>query len=38
LDGHRTFKLLDLNNTWWEVSTVSQAYFDDVFAKGDVKD
>ena len=34
-DGHRAFKLLDLNNTWWEISTVSQAYFDDVFAKGD---
>jgi hypothetical protein len=36
-DGHRAFKLLDLNNTWWEISTVSQAYFDDVFAKGDTK-
>jgi len=34
-DGHRAFKLLDLNNTWWEISTVSQAYFDEVFAKGD---
>jgi catechol 2,3-dioxygenase-like lactoylglutathione lyase family enzyme len=35
--GHRSFKLLDLNNTWWEISTVSQAYYDDVFAKGDVR-
>lgn len=35
--GHRSFKLLDLNNTWWEISTVSQDYFDDVFAKGDAK-
>lgn len=34
-DGHRAFKLLDLNNTWWEISTVSQAYYDDLFAKGD---
>ena len=34
-DGHRAFKLLDLNNTWWEISTVSQTYFDGVFAKGD---
>jgi hypothetical protein len=36
-DGHRAFKLLDLNNTWWEISTVSQAYFDEVFAKGDTR-
>ncbi len=35
--GHRSFKLLDLNNTWWEISTVSQAYYDEVFAKGDYK-
>jgi catechol 2,3-dioxygenase-like lactoylglutathione lyase family enzyme len=35
VDGHRAFKLLDLNNTWWEISTVSQAYFDDMFARGD---
>jgi len=34
-DGHRAFRLLDLNNTWWEINTVSQAYFDGVFAKGD---
>ena len=36
-EGHRAFKLLDLNNTWWEISTVSQAYFDDVFSNGDAK-
>ncbi len=35
VDGRRAFRLLDLNNTWWEVSTISQAYYDDVFAKGD---
>ncbi len=37
VDGHRAFRLLDLNNTWWEISTVSQAYFDDVFARGDAQ-
>jgi hypothetical protein len=35
--GQRTFKLLDLNNTWWEISTVSQAHYDDIFAKGDAR-
>jgi hypothetical protein len=35
--GQRAFKLLDLNNTWWEISTVSQAYYDDLFAKGDTQ-
>jgi len=36
-DGHRAFRLLDLNNTWWEISTVSQADFDRAFARGDVR-
>jgi hypothetical protein len=36
-DGQRAFKLLDLNNTWWEISTISQAYYDDIFAKGDAR-
>jgi hypothetical protein len=35
--GHRAFKLLDLNNTWWEISTVSQDDFDRAFARGDVR-
>lgn len=35
--GQRAFRLLDLNNTWWEISTVSQAYYDDIFAKGDAQ-
>jgi len=35
--GQRAFMLLDLNNTWWEISTVSQAYYDDIFAKGDAR-
>lgn len=36
-DGHRAFKLLDLNNCWWEITTLSQVNFDDAFAKGDVR-
>ena len=36
-DGQRAFRLLDLNNTWWEISTVSQAHYDELFAKGDVR-
>lgn len=35
--GHRAFKLLDLNNTWWEISTVSQSFYDAAFEKGDYK-
>ena len=34
-NGQRSFMLRDLNNTWWEISTVSQAYFDEMFARGD---
>ncbi len=33
--GHRSFKLKDLNNTWWEISTLSQSDFDAIFEKGD---
>ncbi len=33
--GRRSFLLLDLNNTWWEIGTVSQAFFDAAFEKGD---
>jgi catechol 2,3-dioxygenase-like lactoylglutathione lyase family enzyme len=36
INGHRSFKLLDLNNCWWEVTTLAQADFDAAFAKGDV--
>jgi catechol 2,3-dioxygenase-like lactoylglutathione lyase family enzyme len=35
--GHRAFKLLDLNNTWWEITTVSQKDYDALFARGDYK-
>lgn len=37
VDGHRAFKLLDLNNTWWEISTVAQRDYDALFEKGDYK-
>ena len=37
VDGYRAFKLLDLNNTWWEISTISQSHFDEAFAKGDIR-
>ena len=37
VNGHRSFKLLDLNNTCWEIGTLTQSYFDDVFSKGDVR-
>ncbi len=36
-DGKRSFLLLDLNNTWWEIGVVSQAFFDAAFEKGDYK-
>ena len=36
-DGLCSFKLLDLNNTWWEISTVSQSHYDDAFARGDYR-
>lgn len=36
-NGHRAFKLLDLNNTWWEISTVAQRDYDAMFEKGDYK-
>ncbi len=33
--GHRSFMVKDLNNTWWEISSVSQVYYDGIFARGD---
>jgi hypothetical protein len=33
--SHRSFKLLDMNNTWWEISTVSQRDYDALFERGD---
>jgi len=37
VDGQRSFKLWDLNNTWWEISTINQSYYDEIFAKGDAR-
>jgi catechol 2,3-dioxygenase-like lactoylglutathione lyase family enzyme len=37
VNGHRAFKLLDLNNTWWEISTIGQKDYDAMFEAGDYK-
>ena len=37
VNGHRAFKLLDLNNTWWEISTIGQKDYDAMFDRGDYK-
>lgn len=34
-DGLRTFRLQDLNHTWWEISNISQAHYDALFDAGD---
>jgi len=26
-----------MNKVWWEIANLSQTYYDDAFAKGDVK-
>jgi len=36
-NGVRSFKLQDMNRVWWEIANLTQAYYDDAFAKGDVK-
>jgi len=33
--GIRSFKLQDMNKVWWEITSLSQKHFDDLFAKGD---
>ena len=33
--GVRAFLLQDLNKHWWEIANVSQAYYDNLFDKGD---
>jgi catechol 2,3-dioxygenase-like lactoylglutathione lyase family enzyme len=35
--GLRSFRLQDMNKVWWEIANLSQKYYDDAFAKGDVK-
>ena len=34
-DGHRAFRLQDLNYTWWEITTVDQDYYAALFEAGD---
>ena len=34
-DGMRSFRLQDLNYTWWEIGTVSLAHYDALFDRGD---
>ena len=37
VDGDiHSFTLFDRDGNWWEISNVSAAYYDDVFARGDV--
>jgi hypothetical protein len=31
--GVRSFKLQDLNKHWWEITSVTQSYYDAIFAK-----
>jgi catechol 2,3-dioxygenase-like lactoylglutathione lyase family enzyme len=35
-DGHRSFLLKDLNGNWWEITSRTALYYDDLFARGDV--
>ena len=36
-NGIRSFRLQDMNKVWWEIANLSQKYYDDAFARGDVK-
>jgi catechol 2,3-dioxygenase-like lactoylglutathione lyase family enzyme len=36
-NGIRSFRLQDMNKVWWEIANLTQTYYDDAFAKGDVK-
>ena len=36
-NGIRSFRLQDMNKVWWEIANLTQKYYDDAFAKGDVK-
>ncbi|MFT8246216.1 VOC family protein [Roseomonas sp. BN140053] len=35
-DGLRSFRLQDLNFTWWEISNVALSHYDALFDRGDV--
>jgi hypothetical protein len=32
--GIRSFRLQDLNKHWWEITNVTQSYYDEIFARG----
>jgi hypothetical protein len=36
-NGIRSFRLQDMNKVWWEIANLTQKYYDDAFARGDVK-
>ena len=36
-NGIRSFRLQDMNKVLWEIANLTQSYYDDAFAKGDVK-
>ena len=36
-NGIRFFRLQDMNKVWWEIANLTQKYYDDAFARGDVK-
>ena len=36
-NGIRSFKLQDLNRTWWEIANLNQAHFDALFERGDAR-
>lgn len=33
--GIRSFQLQDMNKVWWEITTLNQKHYDDLFARGD---
>ena len=35
VEGHRAFRLQDLNYSWWEITTIDQAYYEALFDAGD---
>ena len=36
-NGVRAFRLQDMNKVWWEIANLTQKHYDDVFARGDVR-
>ena len=36
VDGHRAFRVQDLNYSWWEIINIDQSYYDALFDAGDV--